>query len=238
MLLGMRRVALRGIMNGMGDHLVHIGEVIVNAIVFDPKNGERLRTMDLNNLLQSVQRLFDLLEEREVPYVLVGGIAMLVYVEGRNTQDIDLIVPRDALDKLPEIVIEDDNPDFARCKLDELQVDLLFTHNDLFNTVAKNHTVTKQFVERSIPCATVEAIIMLKLFALPSLYRQGRFEKVDLYQNDVLRLLREFDPDTQPVFAELARHMLPSDLEELRKIVAGIEEEIAQARHRFGNGEH
>ena len=100
----------------MGDHLVHIGEVIVNAIVFDPKNGERLRTMDLNNLLQSVQRLFDLLEEREVPYVLVGGIAMLVYVEGRNTQDIDLIVPRDALENLPEIVIEDDNPDFARTR--------------------------------------------------------------------------------------------------------------------------
>ena len=225
-------------MKGMGDHLVHIGEVIVNAIVFDPKNGERLRTMDLNNLLQSVQRLFDLLEEREVPYVLVGGIAMLIYVEGRNTQDIDLIVPRDAMEKLTEIVIEDDNPDFARAKLDELQVDLLFTHNDLFNTVAKNHTVTKQFVERSIRCATVEAIIMLKLFALPSLYRQGSFEKVDLYQNDVLRLLREFDPDTEPVFAELARHMLPSDVEELRKIVAGIEEEIAQARHRFGKGEH
>ena len=222
----------------MGDHLVHIGEVIVNAIVFDPKNSERLRTMDLNNLLQSVQRLFDLLEEREVPYVLVGGIAMLVYVEGRNTQDIDLIVPRDALEKLSEIVIEDDNPDFARAKLGELQVDLLFTHNDLFNTVAKNHTVTKQFVERSISCATVEAIIMLKLFALPSLYRQGKFEKVDLYQNDVLRLLREFDPDTQPIFAELARHMLPSDVEELQKIVAGIEAEIAQARHRFGNGEH
>ena len=170
--------------------------------------------------------------------VCAFGIAMLVYVEGRNTQDIDLIVPRDALEKLSEIVIEDDNPDFARAKLDELQVDLLFTHNDLFNTVAKNHTVTKQFVERSIPCATVEAIIMLKLFALPSLYRQGRFEKVDLYQNDVLRLLREFDQDTQPVFAELARHMLPSDVEELQKIVTQIEEEIAQARHRFGNGEH
>lgn len=238
MLIGMCWVAPRGTMKGMGDHLVHIGEVIVNAIVFDPKNGERLRTMDLNNLLQSVQRLFDLLEEREVPYVLVGGIAMLIYVEGRNTQDIDLIVPRDAMEKLTEIVIEDDNPDFARAKLDELQVDLLFTHNDLFNTVAKNHTVTKQFVERSIRCATVEAIIMLKLFALPSLYRQGSFEKVDLYQNDVLRLLREFDPDTEPVFAELARHMLPSDVEELRKIVAGIEEEIAQARHRFGKGEH
>ncbi len=38
----MRWVAPRGSMKGMGDHLVHIGEVIVNAIVFDPKISERL----------------------------------------------------------------------------------------------------------------------------------------------------------------------------------------------------
>ena len=232
----MRPIALRGRINGMGDHLVHIGEVIVHGIVFDPKNGERLRTMDLNNLLQSVPRLFDLLAEREVPYVLVGGIAMLVYVEGRNTQDIDLIVPHDALEKLPEIVIEDDNSEFARGKLGELPIDFLFTHNKLFDQVAQKHAVAKQFVERAIPCATVEAIVMLKLFALPSLYRQGRFEKVDLYQNDVLRLMRDFSPKTEPMLQELAQHMLPSDVDELRKILGQIVEEIAQSRRRFGGG--
>ena len=87
----------------MAEPLVNIGEVIVHGIVFDPKNGERLRTMDLNKLLESIPRLFDLLEERQIEYVLVGGIAMLVYVEGRNTQDIDLIVARKDLEKLPEI---------------------------------------------------------------------------------------------------------------------------------------
>ena len=78
----------------MSTNLVHIGEVLVNGVVFDPKNSEALRSMDLENLLQAAPRLFDLLEKRGVDYVLVGGIAMLVYVAGRNTQDVDLIVSR------------------------------------------------------------------------------------------------------------------------------------------------
>jgi len=217
----------------MPDHLVHIAEVIVNGIVFDPKNGERLRTMDLANLLKSVPRLFDLLEEREIDYVLVGGIAMLVYVDGRNTQDIDLIISRKDLAKLPEIKINEENPDFARCTLDELSVDFLFTANGMFECVHKKHTAKKHFAERDVSCATVEGIVMLKLFALPALYRQGRFGKVDIYQNDVLRLIRTFQPKVEPLLNVLSKYMLPSDIEELRKIVAQIEAEIAKSRKRF-----
>lgn len=220
----------------MADHLVHIGEVIVHGIAFDPKNGERVRAMEFENLLQSVPQLFDLLEERKIDYALVGGIAMLVYVEGRNTQDIDLIVARKDLENLPEVVLEDVNPEFARGKLGELPVDFLFTKNKLFAEVQKHHTVKKEFVERMLPCATVEAIVMLKLFALPSLYRQGRFEKVDLYQNDVLRLLRECRPEVAPIFQELSKHLLPSDLAEVKTIVGEIEDQIAKSKERFGNG--
>lgn len=217
----------------MGKQLVHIGEVIVNGVMFDPKNGERLRSMDLNTLLKSVSQLFDLLDERGVEYALVGGIAMLVYIEGRNTQDIDLIVSREVLEKLPEVVVEDDNPEFARTKFGDLTVDFLFTQNKLFKKVIREYTVEKDFAERRIHCATVDGIVLLKLFALPSLYRQGRFEKVDIYQNDVLRLMREYEVETKPLFAELTKHMLPSDIDELRAIVAKIETEIADSRKRF-----
>jgi hypothetical protein len=55
------------------------------VLIFDPKNGERLRTMDFSELLKSVPKLFDLLDERGIEYALVGGIAMLVYIDGRNT---------------------------------------------------------------------------------------------------------------------------------------------------------
>ena len=98
----------------MADRTVNIGEVIAHGIIFDPKNGERLHTMDFNKLIESIPRLFDLLEERQVDYALVGGIAMLVYVEGRNTQDIDLIVAKKDLEKLPEIVISEENLECAR----------------------------------------------------------------------------------------------------------------------------
>jgi len=65
-----------------------------NAVVFNPRNWERL-SVDSDSLLQAVRHLFALLallDEREIEYVLVGGVALLNYVEGRNTQDIDLIV--------------------------------------------------------------------------------------------------------------------------------------------------
>jgi hypothetical protein len=70
---------------------VHIGKVIQNAIVFNFRNlGEN--TVKSDTLLQSVARLFTLLKEQKVDYLLVGGIALLQYVEGRNTEDIDLIM--------------------------------------------------------------------------------------------------------------------------------------------------
>jgi len=219
---------------GMSENLVNIGEVIVHGIVFDPKNGERLRTMDVNELLQSVPRLFDLLEQRQVEYVLVGGIAMLAYIEGRNTQDIDLIIAKKDLEKLPEIVIEDDNPDFARGWMGELRVDFLFTKNKIFEKVRRDLFAHERFVERNVPCATVEGLLLLKLFALPSLYRRGWFDKVRTYQKDVADLIEKYQPDVRPLLKELSQHMIPSDVEELEKIVAEIEDEIVQSRKRFG----
>ena len=217
----------------MTTNQVNIGEVILNGIVFDPKNSEVLRTMDLQKLIESVPRLFDLLEERHVDYVLVGGIAMLVYVEGRNTQVIDLIIATSALDQLPELMVEDRNIEFGRAKFGELQVDLLFTKNSLFNSVQKNHAALQHFFDRDITCATVDGLLLLKLFALPSLYRQGQFERIDLYERDVTVLLRQFQPKIEPIFVELAKHVSESDLGEIRAIVAEIEDRISRSTYRF-----
>jgi len=220
----------------MSDHLVHIGEVIVNGVLFDPKNGERLHTMDMNELFNSIPRLFDLLDERKIDYVLVGGIAMLVYVEGRNTQDIDLIIARKDLERLPELRIEDDNANFARCWLGELRVDLLFASNELFATVSTEHVAEQNFVERKVRCATAMGLVLLKLFALPSLYRQGRFDRVRAYEKDIADLTESYHLEFSLIFEELDNHLLPSDLEELRVIVSKIEVEIVAARNRFLGG--
>ncbi len=221
----------------MAENLVHIGEVIVNGVLFDPKNTEAWSSLDVEGLYRAAPRLFDLLEERGVEYVLVGGIAMLAYVEGRNTQDIDLIVAAADLAKLPEIRIEEQNIEFARGWLGELRVDFLFTRSTLFKAVKKHFVTKKSFVERDIPCATVEGLLLLKLYALPSLYRQGRFDKVRTYEKDVADLIELYQPNVSPLYDELRKHMLPSDVDEIRRIVAEILDRIARQRQRFGPAE-
>jgi hypothetical protein len=213
--------------------LVHIGEVLVHGVLFDPKNTEAWRAMDVEGLYRAAPRLFDLLDERGVEYVLVGGIAMLAYVDGRNTQDIDLIVSAADLAKVPEIRIEELNDHFARGWFGELRIDFLFIKSKLFDTVRKKFVVRKPFVERDVPCASVEGLLLLKLYALPSLYRQGRFEKVDQYENDISSLLRLHKSSPEPLFVELAKHLLESDVVEIRRIVDEIQDRQARQQERF-----
>ena len=186
--------------------------------------------MNADSLLTQVEQLFNLLDSRKTDYVLVGGIALLTYVEGRNTQDIDLIMASPSLTKIPEIKIESQDMYFARGKFGELQIDILLTKNPLFATVEKNYTTTKQFMDRSIRCATVEGLILLKLFALPSLYRQGSFERVGIYENDIATLMYTFKPKMETLFAELGKHLNEDDMTEARKIVADVETRIQRFR--------
>jgi hypothetical protein len=217
----------------MASSAVHIGDVIGHGILFDPRNSEAVHRMDFNDLLASIPRLFDLLDARGIEYVLVGGIAMRVHAPGRNTQDIDLIVPADAIDRLPEIRIVDRNESFARAEFGSLQIDFLLGDHALFDLVRSRHSRRERFVEREIVCATVEGLLLLKMFALPSLYRQGKFPRVEDYEHDIAVLLREHSPSLEPIFAELACHLSASDLAEVRSIVAGIEQRIAESRARF-----
>ncbi|HEX7184660.1 MAG TPA: hypothetical protein VF756_22740 [Thermoanaerobaculia bacterium] len=210
---------------------VHIGKVVRNAVLFnfrDPRGA----TVSDSALLDAVDRLFALLDERRIDYLLVGGIALLQYVEGRNTEDIDLILAPSALEKLPEIRIMGGEQDFARGTFEGLQIDLLLTSHPLFETVRQRYRANRSFVERQIPCATVEGLLVLKLFALPSLYRQGNLVRVALYETDILTLLHRYHPEIEPLFLELTPHLSATDLAALRQVVSEIQAKIA----RFGKG--
>ncbi|MBF8284863.1 MAG: hypothetical protein HW378_3778 [Anaerolineales bacterium] len=210
---------------------VHIGSVIRNAVVFNFKNW-RGGTMNADTLLQTVARLFAVLHERQIDYLLVGGVALLQYVEGRNTEDIDLIMALPSLKKLPEIQIASQDVNFARGKFDELQIDILLTRNPLFEKVQRNYATTQRFAERDIPCATVEGLLLLKLYALPSQYREGNFARVGIYENDIATLIHDYRPQLEPLFAELAHHLSDSDLAAVREVVAEIQQRI----ERFDKG--
>jgi len=206
---------------------INIGKVICDAITFNPQNWGK-RVVNTDSLLQSVTRLFDLLRERKIDYALVGGIALLNYIEGRNTEDIDLIMALSALEQLPEIKITHRDNDFARGRFGDLQIDILLTQNALFEKIQRKYVTVQHFREQDIPTATVEGLLLLKLYALPSLYRLGNFAKVGIYENDVATLMHAYHPAREPLFEELARHLSETDLAELWAIMAEIEQRIAR----------
>jgi len=208
-----------------------IGKIIQNAVVFNFKN-ERDRAMNADSLLENVARLFALLRERQIDYLLVGGIALLQYVEGRNTEDIDLIMGLSSLRKLPEIKITSQDVNFARGRLGELQIDFLLTRHRLFKQVQKQYATQHYFAEQWIPCATVEGLLLLKMYALPSLYRQANFARVGIYEQDIASLMYSYQPDMALLLKELAPHFNETDNLAVAEIITEIKQRIA----RFGKG--
>lgn len=204
---------------------VQIGNVIRNAVVFNVKNwlGDM---MNSDSLIQSVQDFFAVLEQRKIDYVLVGGIAILHYVEGRNTQDLDLLMAVSSLEKLPELKVSSRDADFVRANYNELQIDVLLTQNPLFKKVHSEYSSVQKFLDRDIPLATVEGLLLLKLYALPSLYRQGNFARVGIYENDIATLLHYYQPDLPSLMNELSKYVNENDLSEIKSVVSDIQNRI------------
>jgi hypothetical protein len=73
-----------------------------------------------------------------------------------------------------------------------------------------------------VRCASPQGLILLKLYALPSLYRQGQIARAKIYEGDVGSLLAAFpETDTEKLLQVLSQHDVSnSDVDELRKIIA------------------
>src|SRR5262249_21647938 len=115
-----------------------------------------------------------------------------------------------------------------------LQIDFLLTRNPFFAMVQRQYATVHAFHERDIPCATVEGLLLLKLYDLPSLCPQGNFARVGLYENDIATLIHAYQPDLEALFAVLAQHLSASDMTALRDIVSEIQQRIARFQHGFG----
>jgi len=207
-----------------------IGNVIRNAVVFNVKNWLG-GTMNSDSLIQSVQDFFAVLEHRKIDYVLVRGIAILHYVEGRNTQDLDLLMAVSSVEKLPELKISSQDMDFVRASYNELQIDILLTQNPLFKKVHSQYSKVEKFLDRSIPLATVEGLLLLKLYALPSLYRQVNFARVGIYENDIATLLHYYQPDMPSLLNEVSKYVNENDFAEIKGVVSEIQNRIKRFKN-------
>ena len=212
-----------------------IGRVVQNAALFNPRNwrGEAMGLAVGHSPVEAVKRLFALLAAREIDYVLVGGIALLYYVEGRNTQDLDLVLAVNDLDKLPEVETVERDVYFARGAFEGLQVDFLLTTNPLFRRVGEEYVTDVQFLGQTVRLGTVEGLLLLKMYALPSLYRQGDFGRVSLYENDIAALVYQYDPDMEKLLDIVGEYVGEGDQASLREIVAEIEARV----RRFKKGQ-
>ncbi len=222
-----------------GVSLQRLAQVLLDAWGADPrrwmKASPQLRESAAQPsapVPQDAMDLFRLLAERRVDYLLVGGMAMLTYVKGRNTKDVDLLMSVAALEKLPELKIEDRNDLFARGKFKSIQVDLLLTSHPLFKLVEKRFVTKHPFQELAVPAATVEGIVVLKLFALPSLYRQMEMDRVAIYETDITMLLAHYSFDIEPLLVLVEEHVELGDKKELRKIATECKERAAKLRRR------
>ncbi|HEV3190984.1 MAG TPA: hypothetical protein VGY54_10830 [Polyangiaceae bacterium] len=189
-----------------------IDEILQNAHDFNPRKA---MTVDLRS---AVEALFRELEERGVDHVLVGGVALLSYVEGRNTQDIDLIVKAEAagaIDWNAKVV----DRDFGQATYQGVRVDLLLRTNPVFDYVAEHERTQADFQGRRVPIATREGLLLLKLYALPSLYRNGQLARAALYEADVRMLHQGADIDDGELLRRLEAHLSRSDITELSRIL-------------------
>jgi hypothetical protein len=189
-----------------------IADIVQNAHDFDP------RTRMTEDLRPAVEALFDELEAKQVDYLLVGGVALLSYVEGRNTQDIDLIVRADQLSAIDWSATIQDS-DFGRAHYRGVRVDLLLRSNRLFAYVAEHERATTEFHGRAVSVATRKGLLLLKLYALPSLYRNGQLGRAALYETDVRMLLLGTDIADKELLGVLEALLSQSDVAELGRIL-------------------
>jgi hypothetical protein len=178
--------------------------------------------MDTDSLYASAEELFTLLQQRDIPHVLVGGLALLFHVDSRNTEDVDLIVALPDLQSIPGLHVEERNDWFAKASLGSLRVDLLFTANPLFAFVAAQHVEPRTFRSHTLHVATAEGLLLLKLYALPSLYRQGQIARAALYESDIALLLIAHPAEDEKLLSALRPHMLESDIQALAGVLNDV----------------
>lgn len=214
--------------------LISIAGTIRKAVLFgSPRDA--FQSMHADFLFTDVRAFPALLQERQVEFVVVGGIAMRQFVESRNTEDLDLIMAMAEVRRLPERVAQSEDKYFLRCTFGQLQVDVHLTRNRLFDTVRQQHATLRPFLEQDVNCATVEGLLLLKMYALPSLYRQADFAHVSLYESDIALLLHTYRPDVGGLLRELSEPMSESDAAAVREVMQDIEQRIARFDDRVND---
>jgi hypothetical protein len=139
-----------------------------------------------------------------------------------------------SLEKLPELKISSQDMYFVQANYNELQIDIWLTRNSLFEKVHREYSKVDRLLDRNVSLATVEGLLLLKLYALPALYRQGNFARVGIYENDIATLLHEYQPDVPSLLSELSGYVNENDFAEIKNVLSDIQNRIKRFKNESG----
>jgi len=101
------------------------------------------------------------------------------------------IIAKDDIETVKELQKESSDRNFGRYLYQGTRIDALYRDNPIFDYVMTNCLDSAVIEGREITRATPEGIILLKLYALSSLYQQGQHRRAMTYENDISGLLMQ-----------------------------------------------
>jgi hypothetical protein len=202
-------------------HQLAICQSIYDANAFNIRNWRDGFPIDYDMLPELVIKFLNLLEEKQVDFCIVGGIAYLAYIQDRNTKDLDILISSAELDKIIDYVeITNKDINFTNAVFEGMQIDFLKTSNNLFEYVKKHETTKYDFIEGLYPIATVNGLILMRFDAIIDLYQKGNFTKIVFYERDLQVLTLNYDIDWEHIWKVSQKFFTDGQISEFQKMVA------------------
>ncbi len=202
-------------------HQLAICQTIYDANAFNIRNWRDGFPIDYDMLPDLVTKFLNLLEEKQVDFCIVGGIAYLAYIEDRNTKDLDILISVQELEKIIDYVeVTNKDVNFTNAKFEGMSIDFLKTLNTIFDYVKNHETTTYNYAEGIYPVATINGLILMRFDAIIDLYQKGNHNKIIRYESDLNFLTRNFEIDWEQIWKISQKFFTDGQINEFKKMVA------------------
>ena len=201
-------------------HQLAICQSIYDANAFNIQNWKNGFPVDYDMLPELVIKFLNLLEEKEVDFAIVGGIAYLAYIQDRNTKDLDILLSVKELEKIiDDVDVVNKDANFTNAVFEGLKIDFLKTSNSLFEYVKKYETTEYDFEEGLYPIANLNRLILMRFDAIIDLYQKGNFNKIIRYESDLQFLTINFEIDWEHIWKVCEKFFTEGQISEFQKMV-------------------
>ena len=202
-------------------HQLAICQSIYDANAFNIRNWRDGFPVDYDMLPELVIKFLKLLEEKQVDFCIVGGIAYLAYIEDRNTKDLDILISITELEKIIGYVeVTNKDVKFTNARFEGMAIDFLKTSNSVFAYVKEHETTNYNFTEGLYPIATINGLILMRFDAIIDLYQKGKFTKITFYERDLQVLTLNYEIDWEHIWKISEQFFTDGQINEFKKMVA------------------